>query len=166
MELIVLRHGIAEELHGTASLLEDRRRALTDRGRSRMRKGTRGLARLVPRLAAIGTSSLVRAAETAQIVAAAYAGLKPSVLEDLEPGGSRAGLIAWLGGQAPDAAVLLVGHSPSLEGLASWLLAGVTTPFVRLNKGGACLLRIETAPGPATAQLVWLLGARALRRIA
>jgi phosphohistidine phosphatase len=164
VEVLVLRHGIAEVRPDGDSAQVDRKRALTEHGRKRMKAAARGLARMLPRLDAIATSSLVRAQETAQIVAAEYAGLQPIELADLEPGGARTGVAHWLSGQRADGTVVLVGHSPDLETLVSWLLAGVTTPFLELRKGAACLLRSRAGSGPASAELVWSLPSSALRR--
>jgi phosphohistidine phosphatase len=165
MHLALLRHGLAQEREPGATAAQDALRQLTDEGRRRVRRGSRALAELLPHLDALATSSLPRAAETAELAAECYANLKPIVLPALEPGGSREELSGWLAAQRADSAVLLVGHSPDLEEFAGWLLAGVAEPFVRLGKGGALLLRIESSPGPACAELLWSLPARTLRAL-
>jgi phosphohistidine phosphatase len=166
MDVVLLRHGRAQTRSAAASADEERRRGLCEQGRRSVRRGARGLARLVPRLDAIATSALARAEQTAELVGERYAGLKPVRLAELEPHGSREQLAGWLGGQRPDGSVLLVGHTPELDQLAAWLLAGVSGPFLHLGKGGACLLSIEGSPGPASAELRWCLPARALRALA
>jgi phosphohistidine phosphatase len=166
MDVVVLRHGPAEERQPVASEEQEQQRPLSEQGRRRVRRGVRGLAKLVPSLEAIATSPLARAAQTAELAGAHYAGLKPVVLPALEPGGARDAVAAWLATRRPDASVMLVGHSPDLEELAAWLLAGVSRPLLQLSKAGACLLRIESLPGPASAELVWSLPARVLRRLA
>src|SRR5258706_7668086 len=72
-ELYLVRHGVAEE-RGDA-WPDDAKRPLTDEGISRMRKVTRGLAELGVSLDLILTSPLVRARQTAEILAA---GLHPA----------------------------------------------------------------------------------------
>ena len=68
-ELYLVRHGLAEE-RGDA-WPDDTKRPLTDEGISRMRKGARGLARLGLSVEVVLTSPLVRARQTAEILAAA-----------------------------------------------------------------------------------------------
>jgi len=165
MDVIVLRHALAEERLAGATLQEDLQRPLSERGRRRMRRGARALARMVPKLHAIATSPALRTAQTAEIVAEHYGGLSPSPLAALEPGGSVQGVLEWLAARRPDATLLLVGHNPDLEDLASCLLAGVSRGFLKLSKGGACLLRIEREPAPGSAQLLWSLTGKMLRQL-
>ena len=69
MRLLFIRHAIAEDRDEWAkSGRPDAERPLTDRGRDRMRRAARGLARLLPRPDLIATSPYLRAAETAAIV--------------------------------------------------------------------------------------------------
>jgi phosphohistidine phosphatase len=76
-ELYVIRHGIAEE-RGEA-WPDDTKRPLTDRGVSRLRKAARALNRLGVRFDVVLTSPLVRAYQTADLVADAF-DRKPSVV--------------------------------------------------------------------------------------
>src|SRR5438034_11639970 len=67
-EIYLIRHGLAEERGD--SWPDDAKRPLTDEGISRMRKSVRGLSRLGVTLDVVLTSPLVRARQTAEIVAA------------------------------------------------------------------------------------------------
>jgi len=69
MDLYIIRHAIAESL-GKENEFSDDRRALTEEGRDRMREIAKGLHRLGAEFDLILTSPLVRAVETAQVVAA------------------------------------------------------------------------------------------------
>src|SRR5436305_15219678 len=88
-ELYFIRHGLAEE-RGDA-WPDDNKRPLTDEGMSRMRKAVRGLARLGVTVDVVLTSPLVRARQTADIVASGLAPPPPIVnLHSLAPARSYA----------------------------------------------------------------------------
>jgi phosphohistidine phosphatase len=164
VEILLVRHAVAEEA-AAAGARADARRRLTREGRRRMRLGAAGLRALVPAVELVASSPLVRAEETARIVAAGY-GIAASArvtLPALAPGTRPAVAAAWIrarraaGARGP---LALVGHEPHLSRLAAHLLGARRSPFT-FRKGGACL--IELPPGRGTAVLRWLLGARALR---
>src|SRR5216683_2320278 len=94
-ELYLIRHGLAEE-RGEA-WPDDSKRPLTEEGMSRLRKQARGLARLGVMLDVVLTSPLVRARQTAEIVAA---GLDPrpslATIESLAPDGTYQAIMADL----------------------------------------------------------------------
>jgi phosphohistidine phosphatase len=167
MELLVVRHapaGDREEFLRTHD--DDRERPLTGKGARRMRRGARALRRLVPELDLIVSSPLRRAAETAAIVAdEAYGGVEVVELEALAPGAPRADRVRFLAERDPEARLALVGHAPDLDEDVSWLLAGVSHPFVQLGKGGACLLDLPGEIDAGRAELQWLLALRQLRRL-
>ena len=125
-----------------------------------MRVGARGLRALVPELEAIGTSPLLRALATAELVSEEYGGLPIEFLEPLAPSGDRDAVLAWLRrhwrAQAT-VTIAAVGHQPLLGELASWLLAGPSSGFVEFKKGGAALIDFGDAePRPGGAWLRWL----------
>lgn len=167
MELLLVRHAIAEEAAGEGPGADARRR-LTREGRRRMRLGAAGLRALVPAVELVAASPFVRAVETARIVASAY-GLPRSALVTvpaLSPGARPAGAALWVGRRRAAGAhgpLALVGHEPHLSRLAA-LLLGVDRPVFTFKKGGACLIElppVDRAAAPGV--LRWLLGARALR---
>jgi phosphohistidine phosphatase len=163
VHLLVIRHGIAEERPVWARTgRPDEERPLTARGRRLMRRNVRGLARLVsPDL--VASSPLVRAIQTAEIVAAAFGGLELTAVAALAPGGPPASVAAWIEHVRVSGTIALVGHEPDLGELTSWCLAG-RGAFVALRKGGACLLELAR-PAPGTAKLLWSLTPRQLRRL-
>jgi len=162
MELLIIRHGIAEP-HGSRG--DDASRRLSDEGRKKFRRGAKGLLELVPELDALIASPLLRARETAEIVAEAYRGLAIEESGCLEPEREPKELAEFLAARPPSARLAVVGHEPHLSHSASWFLAGLRHSFIELDKGGACLLRFPDEIGAGRAQLVFALTARQLRRM-
>ena len=70
MRLLIIRHGKAEERSGSLTHRhQDAERRLTDAGRKDMRKAAKGLREIAPKIDVLATSPLVRARETADIIA-------------------------------------------------------------------------------------------------
>ncbi len=84
----------------------------------------------------IWTSPLVRAVQTAELVATGLAARVPvEVMVGLAPGESARTLLAALQALPADAAVMLVGHEPGISGIAARLLG--RTDFPALVKAEA-----------------------------
>lgn len=165
MELLVVRHAIAEDREAFARTgQEDDARPLTDAGRRRFEAAARGLHRLVDPIDVLATSPLARAIETGALLAAACGISRTIRLRELSPGAPPAALLRWLRGRGARATVALVGHEPHLSELVGVLLAGRPAGFVKLKKGGACLLALDGAPAPGRGELRWLLTPSQLRR--
>jgi phosphohistidine phosphatase len=164
IELYLVRHAIAAERG--PKYPDDRLRPLTP-------AGSRKFAQSVPGLVAMGvsvdfvlTSPLVRARDTAIILAA---GLKPkppvSESEALAPGGRPPAIADLIRTHAKKyRRMALVGHEPDLGELAARLLGARGS--VQFKKGGICLIETDgaTPAGPGTMQ--WMLTPRALRALA
>lgn len=166
MKLLVIRHGPAGNREAWATTGEpDEARPLTERGRKRTRAAARGLAAEVDGVAVLATSPLVRAAETAEIVAEAFGGMEPVFLDALRPERRPDELLAWLRSLDTDATAAVVGHEPHLGFLVGWLLTGRDDAFVELKKPGAVLLRFDDPPSGGNAVLVWALPPRQLRTL-
>jgi phosphohistidine phosphatase len=166
MKLLLVRHAPAgDRLAWIAAGKDDFLRPLVPEGRRRMREAARGLARLVDPPAALATSPLVRAVETADVLARALDVPAAEELDALRPGSPARALLPWLREHRDDELVAAVGHEPHLGGLASWLLAGRARPFVALKKGGACLLDLGGSPREGGAVLVWAMQPGQLRRV-
>jgi len=169
MILYILRHGIAED---EAPKGDDRARRLTSRGRARMRAAAAGMRRLGLRFDALLTSPLVRAVETAAVVAEVYGGKPaPQELPALAAGTPPPETARALRPFARQEHVMIVGHEPGLSGLASLLLAGSPTAVsIELKKGGLIALDtgqlLRASGGAATgATLLWQATPRQLRRM-
>jgi phosphohistidine phosphatase len=157
MQLLIVRHAIAEDrLVFAASKKRDDLRPLTDRGRERMTQAARGLHRLVPRLDLLATSPLVRAVQTAQILAREYACDQAVEVPCLAPGAGPGQVASWLGTCTGADTVALVGHEPDLSELIGWLSAGADGARIQFKKGAACLLDCPTQPQAAGCDLLWL----------
>ena len=104
------------------------------------------------------SSPLVRARQTARIVATLYS-LEPRQSVTLAPGMDYAKALRHAvdtGGHR----VALVGHEPDLGRFACWLLGGEAGRCMPLRKGGACAIEFAREPGPAAGRLRWLPLAR------
>ncbi len=164
MDVLVVRHAIAEDREIFArSGKSDTERPLTDKGRERMKRGARGLLQLVAHLDILATSPLVRAVETAQILAAEYGDIEPTTVAALRPEGTPEDVLTWLQEQTQAATLALVGHEPHLSMLVSWLARKDAEPFLEFKKGGACLLSFYDEVCAGGAVLRWLLTPAQLR---
>jgi phosphohistidine phosphatase len=138
MTIYLVRHGEARPDADDAS------RALSERGRAEIERVARLVAALRPPVAEIRHSGLLRARQTAEILAAALA---PSggvrAFEGLAPGDEPT--IAAAECEAATEPVVLVGHMPHLGRLASRLLLGEAgRELIRFETGTvACLSRGE-----------------------
>ena len=164
MDLYLMRHGSALDV-GTHGIQTDAARPLSADGRRKTREVARGLAALDTRLAAIASSPLVRAVETARIVQEVLCPeVEPALCAHLRPGGSAADLIGWLSDYV-DRPILLVGHLPDLSDIASALLSGHPGLAIEFHKAGVACFTCDGPPCPGRAQLQWLLEPGHLRAL-
>jgi phosphohistidine phosphatase len=164
MRLLIVRHAIAEDRVAFAATgKDDDERPLTEEGRRRMEQGARGLKQLVPVLDLVATSPLVRAAQTAEILAAAYDGVAVEQVPALAAGGDSGPVIQWLRGRRAGDSVAIVGHEPDCSALVSHLLTGADDSFVQLKKGSVCLLEFADRPAAGEGLLRWALAPKQLR---
>jgi phosphohistidine phosphatase len=159
MQLLVIRHGIAVERNQGP----DEARPLTDKGRRRTKQVARALQRLVPRLDLLATSPLVRARETAEILARRYE-LSPLTVPELSPDAQLGRLLEWLTRQQ-EQVVAIVGHEDGLSTFASWLISARPESHLELKKAGACLVELPGRIEPGAATLKWLATPSQLRRL-
>ena len=161
--IYLVRHGLAAEQG--PEFPNDDDRPLTSEGIERMRVQVVGLRELGVRLDRVLTSPLVRASQTAEILAAGIACEAPLVMVDaLRPGGRYDALLAALGRLGSDRSVALVGHMPSIGDIASRLI-GAREPLA-FKKGATCCIETDALPPAGTGQLRWFLPPRALRALA
>ena len=154
--VILLRHGIAQE-RGTAP---EEERALTPRGRRRMRKAARGLARLLPPIDAIVTSPLRRAVETAHCVATHTNVSEIEWLDALRPESDPEAFLRFLR-LSKSSTLVCAGHEPSLSRIAAAMLGIEDQPHLELRKGGCYVFTITAG----VTRLQWMLAPRVLRSI-
>jgi phosphohistidine phosphatase len=165
-QLYIMRHGESVK-RGEASYPDDSKRPLTPQGRKRMQQIAAGLGRMGFRVDWIVSSPLVRAVETAQLLAESLASPVPVEFSDtLGPEGSAEAVIALLATYPDRKRTLLVGHEPGLSELARRLIGAGRQANLTLKKGGCCLITFTEFPPSTPGRLVWWLTPRALRKMA
>jgi phosphohistidine phosphatase len=164
MRILIIRHGIAEQSDGSGKGDADAQRELTKAGRRKMRKAAEGLTALVPSVDLIATSPLVRASQTAEIVAKAFGGVRTVQIAALAPRKPPAQLVEWLNAQPSDSTIALIGHEPHLSTFLCWLLTGLQESFVELKKGGAGMIEIAAPVSAGRGKLLWICKPSQLRR--
>jgi phosphohistidine phosphatase len=163
MELLVIRHADAGDSDAFAKTgKSDTQRPLSKKGRKQMRAATKGLRRLVRRVDVIAASPLVRAAQSATIVARKYKKAKREVVAALKPNASPDACEKWLSAREADDRVMVVGHEPHLGKLVTWLVFGTEDTPVELPKGGAALITFDGLAEKGKGKLVWLMGPKVL----
>jgi phosphohistidine phosphatase len=157
MRCYFLRHGAAvepEDFDGS-----DFDRPLTDDGTKRMTRAATAMAALDLKIDVIVTSPLVRAKQTAAIVARALR-LEARLIEDERVGGGfdPGRLADVLADHRNAKALMLVGHEPGMSRTVGHLVGGAGIDF---KKGSLACVNL---PNPASLQgdLVWLIPAKVL----
>lgn len=169
LQLYLVRHAIAAPRG--EDWPDDATRPLTPDGMTRMRRAARGLAAFGVQIDVVLTSPLVRARQTADILAGAFTP-PPSValVDALAPGGTVAGVLGEVVKHARKGSMALVGHEPGIGELAAHLLGmGRALEF---KKGAVARVDVSglNASGPQASQrltstLRWFLPPRALRAL-
>jgi len=162
-EIYLVRHAIAAERGDDWP--DDSKRPLTERGMSRFKESVGGLKELDAVIDEIFTSPLVRARQTADLLAAGVDG-RPSVklLDALAPGTPSATVMAQLAKAAKRRRIALVGHEPDLGELAAYLV-GARRPLP-FKKGGICRIDLAALTSKAAGTLVWFVTPKILRKLA
>lgn len=138
MKLYLMRHGPAED---EADSGVDADRALTASGRERVRNVAKALIEAKESPREILTSPLVRAVQTAEVVAIVAGVAQLRVRREVGPGGDCARLARFLSASGRKRA-MLVGHEPDLSDLLSTLLgASHNRPFEKAMVIGLHLSR-------------------------
>jgi phosphohistidine phosphatase len=163
--LYVMRHGLAVA-RGSVRFSDDAQRPLEPEGKAKMREIAEGLKRVGFDADWIVTSPLVRAVETAEIIAESLDSRAPvDVCEAMRPGGSPEDLIAFLAKHPSRTRVLVVGHEPDLSELASRLIGAGSHTNLAFKKGGCCMISFDEFPPRNPGQLMWWLTPRLLRKL-
>jgi phosphohistidine phosphatase len=163
--IYLMRHGIAAPASPGSGDFE---RPLTEDGVRKTLRAAKGLSRLGIAPAAVLSSPLRRAEETAQLVASVLApALVTEIYPPLAPGHDPRDLLDGLRPRRKLHEILLVGHQPDLGELASYILTGSTNlvplPF---KKAGTAALLVAGLPPRGAGSLQWFLTPGQLRALA
>lgn len=157
MNVYFLRHGLAVEPDEWAG--RDADRPLTDEGIARMEREARGIAGLDLDLEAIVTSPLLRARQTAEIVAKRL-DAENLLREDerLAYGFGIPSLHRILAEYAEATGVMLVGHEPSMSAVAGALIGDGS---IEVKKGALAAVKLADPRSPQ-GTLIFLLPPKVL----
>jgi phosphohistidine phosphatase len=161
-ELYIVRHAIAAERG--SEWPDDEKRPLTERGIHRFKQEVAGLHALDVVIDEVITSPLVRAKQTADLLATGLPG-KPVIrlLKALEPGHAPAAIMGQVAKLARRSRIALVGHEPGLGELAAHLIgAARPLPF---RKGSVCRIDLETLTSKRAGSLIWFVTPKILREL-
>lgn len=149
--LYLVRHAVAEEPEAGVA---DEERRLTRRGRKRFARLARRLAAAGMEIDLVATSPLVRARQTAELLAECIPSApRIEVVAALAPPADWRALVEWTA-QQDAASVAWVGHAPCIGRLVS-LAIGDGSAAVRMQKGAIACVRLDDGPGLA-GELAWL----------
>lgn len=174
-EVLIVRHAYAgdREKFKKRSDLPDEARPLTRKGIKQMKKNVEGMCKIWKNVSAIYTSPLVRAKETAEIVAKGYrfGSKKIRTTDVLRPDAEVSEFVKWLSHLKPSSKkdsgkpVVVVGHEPQLGKLVSFLLLGERQSAVEFEKGAICSLGFEGAIKEGRAKLLCFVRPSELKKI-
>lgn len=162
MKLYLLRHAEAEDARENAPG-SDAERALTVRGRRRVRSLAHALRQRKICCDLLWTSPLTRALQTAELMARGLRMARaPLVVDCLAPDHTPCEVVAELQALRPlPDALMLVGHEPMLSRLAAWLCTGDPEGLdLDLKKCGLIRMDLDRVRAGRCATLEWLITPR------
>jgi phosphohistidine phosphatase len=149
--LFIVRHAWAED---PSPGIDDHARRLTKKGRKRFGRFVRQLAQAGMAVDLVATSPLVRARETAEILAETLENTPPvAVVDALAPTSDWQALVEWTI-QQDAARVAWVGHMPCVGRLVA-LTIGDGSASIRMQKGAVASIRLDDGPAQP-GELEWL----------
>lgn len=155
MDILLLRHGIAEDRAAT-----DSARALTEEGRQKVRKVMQLAARAGVRPSLILSSPYKRALETARI-AVEELGYKGDLVTSnaLTPDGDVRAVWEEIRVHRDEACVLLAGHEPLFSALGAYLLGDLELS-IDFKKGAVLAVEMPAFGAKPQGILKWMLTAK------
>lgn len=157
MKLLVVRHATAED---GGPNLRDWDRALTDKGRAEASLISHALQVLELQPNVVLSSPLVRARQTAEIVAGEL-GVDVTLADELQSGDATLEHVQRLLTRHTVDTAMLVGHEPDLSSLAARLVNADERGML-LKKGGLIRVDVEGRVQAGRGRLVWLLTPRVM----
>lgn len=158
MRLYLVRHGRA----AASGPWTDVDRPLLPATEADLERAALGLARLGVRADVVAASPARRCRDTAEILARGLGAGPIHVVAALAPDGTPAQVLGELAALRPQEAALLVGHEPSLGGLAAALLRARRGLALRIDCGACIALDLDVFPPRGPAVLSWLLDPQVL----
>ncbi|HTT66786.1 MAG TPA: phosphohistidine phosphatase SixA [Gemmatimonadales bacterium] len=166
MELILIRHAKAES-RDPNSWPDDDARPLTAEGRAEQRATTRTMKKMGIKFDFLVTSPLLRARETAEIVAKGYRWPEaPQVADELGHGYAPAAVVKLLAKFPPAASVALVGHEPDFSNLTAALVTRDGHLNIAVKKSGVVGIEFDGPADEGKGTLLYHLKPGHLRKLA
>jgi len=152
MMVLLVRHGRAESGAGKP----DGERELTPEGVAELTASCGGLSRSGVAVDAVLTSPLLRARQTAAVLARALGGgVEPVVADELAPGALADQVVATLARVGRRPCVAIVAHAPDLTSVTAALVAPGSPHTVAFAPGSVACVEFEGAPALGAGRLRW-----------
>lgn len=162
MRVYIVRHGIALNV-GEQGIARDFDRPLSDIGREKTRAAARGLKALGHVPDVIGTSPLVRAEQTAQVLRDELGvSSEVEIVDFMAPGGAPQDLIEWLNNRRP-ASAMVVGHMPDVAWMTHACMSNGDPQDLQFKKAAAACVVFDGEAELGRGRLEWLHQPRFLR---
>ena len=164
MLIYLVRHG--EAVENEPQVVADEDRELSDIGRKKIKKQSKGMAAIKICPDVILTGSAKRAVETALIIAKEL-DLDDKVEECMEitADGDIDMMVSLLAKIPPVTSAMIVGHEPSIGKLASFLLGSRRT-IIEFKKGSVCCIEVSDLSEAEEGKLKYHLSPKQLRKLA
>jgi phosphohistidine phosphatase len=145
---------------------EDPERPLSPEGRQKLETAAQAIRQLELKVDIILTSTQKRAVQSAEIVAAALDCPLESIIDTtfFKPSAAPVDAVHRLEKFKNREALFIVGHLPSLAGIASQLLLNQPGLSINFQNGGLALIEVETLPSQVGV-LQWYLPPEILQRL-
>jgi len=156
IRIYIVRHGIAADPADFRG--PDESRPLTDKGRRRFRRAARAFARLGETVDLLLSSPLVRAVQTAEILAGALGVDAVEITDELKPSQSAEAILRAIGPRLSDGqGAMLVGHDPHVSRLLAHAadLSAVEGARIHFRKGSIVRIDVGALPSARPAQARW-----------
>lgn len=163
MDVYILRHGKAED---AGPGMGDADRRLTKKGHEEIAAAGSWMAAQDLRFDLIAASPLLRAQETAVLVAEVLNIRDRLVIWNvLAPGGNPETVCRLISRHQGISSILLVGHEPLLSSLISRIITGDENAGIVMSKGALAKVREFSYTGHPSGELVWLITAKQMAGI-
>lgn len=161
----MIRHAKAGE-QNPDTWPDDDLRPLTKEGTAELRLVLKAMRKMGIEFDFLVTSPLLRARQTADLVAQAWSWEEPPQESDaLGHGCTVTGVLKLLARFPPDATVTIVGHEPDFSRITAQLISKTGDARIDFKKGGAAGLAFDGHPAPGAGTLSFLLKPGHLRKL-